>query len=146
MAIEITNTVIDDADAYFANRLESTAWELADDPTKNRALKTASTILNNMSWVGTPTGVDYAFPRYLPNSNVPTTPLKVLQALYEQSLHLLQNPSVLHTEEAVESLVLGPLKLEKIKPVGLVAPLVFRLISDFTAGGSAGGASWWRAN
>lgn len=146
MAIEITDSVIDDADAYFTNRLESSSWTNASEPTKRSSLVTAGTILNSMDWAGSPQGTVYPFPRYLPNSNVATTPIRILQALYELALHLLQNPSVLASEESVDTLVLGPLKMEHIKPVDLIPRIVTRLISDYTLSGSVGGATWWRAN
>ena len=146
MAIEITDSVIDDADAYFTNRLESSSWTNANETTKRSSLVTAGTILNSMDWAGSPQGAVYPFPRYLPNSNVATTPIRILQALYELALHLLQNPSVLASEESVDTLVLGPLKMEHIKPVDLIPRIVTRLISDYTLGGSVGGATWWRAN
>lgn len=42
----------DDADAYFADRLHSEAWDAADDSTQDKALKTATAAIERLRFVG----------------------------------------------------------------------------------------------
>lgn len=148
MAIVIDTQAVADADAYFSTRLGAEPWIAATLEKRTAALTTAAMVLNAMEWAGYPSTSSAAFPRYLPGTSSPVTPLTILWALYEQALHLLINPGVLGEEESVDSLVLGPLQLKEIRSVSLIPKLVQRYIGPYTVsnGSLAGGGTWWRAN
>ena len=155
MAIVVTEQTLLDADAYFLTRLGSEGWTAATAEERMAAITTAARVLNSMTWRGTPLNDQAAFPRYLPTydrlgSLVTTliTPTRVLWALYEQALHLINNKTVLNEEDTVESLVLGPISLDNIETVKLVPKIVQRYIAPYvgSSGSLAGGQTWWRAN
>lgn len=57
---------LEDADAYFEARWDSTAWDAATDPLKEACLRICATIIDNMyEWYGTATDEDQllAWPR-----------------------------------------------------------------------------------
>ena len=140
-----TNTVTA-ADTYFETRLNSTTWSGASGDDKLAALTTASNMLDDITWKGVPYDEDYAFPRYIDGSAEESTPQRVLNALYEQAIHLLKNPSLLFEEETVESRVLGPIQLQKIKKVSPFSSLIYKIAGEYMIGGSGSGGTWWRAN
>lgn len=148
MAIQVTDATVVDADAYFLTRLKNEAWIGSDEATKKAALVTAANILSTLTWMGTPVSIEYAFPRRMVGYAVPVTPTNILWAVYEQAIHLLNNPGILTEEETVESLVLGPVSLQKIEPVRLIPRNVYRLIGPYVSnsGGLSSGNVWWRAN
>ena len=43
---------VEEADAYFEDRLDAAAWTSASDELKGQALVTATAILDNMNWNG----------------------------------------------------------------------------------------------
>lgn len=146
--IAVDSNTVTAADAYFATRLNSSTWTGATSGDKLSALTTASMMMDEISWRGVSVDEVYAFPRYLPGYSAAETPDKVLNALYEQGIHLLKNPSLLFEEETVETLVLGPIQLQKIKRPAAFSSLIYKLAGEFMLGsnGSAGGGVWWRAN
>jgi len=148
MAILVTDSTVDDADAYFATRLNSEAWTSSDDVQRKAALVTAANLFNVMEWDGRPATPYAAFPRFLSGERVARTPPQMLYALYEQAIHLLANPGVLIEEETVSSIVLGPIQLSELTSVDLIPKIVKRYIAPFTSGsGLFGGPPlWWRAN
>lgn len=148
MAIVITQDTIDDADDYFATRLNSVGWTSSDEAGKLAGLTTAANLLNAMEWSGYPASDSAAFPRYLPGSIGAVTPIRILWSLYELAIHLMNNPELMQEEESVETLVVGPIELQNIKSVSLIPTIVKRYISDYvsSSGGLGGGSTWWRAN
>lgn len=146
--IAVDTDTVTAADAYFATRLNSTTWTGASAEDKLSALTTASNMMDDISWKGVPFDEDYSFPAYLAGSGEASTPQKVLNALYEQGIHLLKNPSLLFEEESVETLVLGPIELQKIKKVAPFSALLYRIAGEYMLGsnGASGGGVWWRAN
>lgn len=49
-----------DAETYHANRVDNEAWDAADDPTKEQAIKNATMLLDLLEWKGTKTYEDGA--------------------------------------------------------------------------------------
>lgn len=147
MAIQITAQTVLDADAYFATRLNSAGWTSASEGDQLASLVTASNVLNAMSWRGVALSPLYAFPRYLPDGpRTPVTPTMILWALYEEALHLLNNPGLLVEEDGVETLVVGPVQLQQLTSVDLIPKIVKRYIGPYTDAGGPGNGTWWRAN
>jgi len=144
MALPITDTLTDEADAYFSTRLNSAAWTGSDEETQKAALVTAANLFNAMDWLGRPATSLSAFPRYYQHLRAPITPLQIKWALFEQAIHLLANPGLLIEEDSVESIVLGPVELTTLVSVELIPKIVKRYISNYT--GSNVSAGWWRAN
>jgi hypothetical protein len=146
-------TVVE-ADAYFANRLDSDLWDETDDTDKAKALVTATGILDEKAWVGTIVDSEQslAFPRTgwykdpkqgmvveLPED----VPQRILKATYELAYHLLNNEGLQDSTGSVTDIEVGPIKLKNIKNVEKNSPAVYRLISPLLANG---GRAWWRAN
>jgi len=148
MAILVTDSTVDDADAYFATRLNSEAWTSSDDVQRKAGLVTAANLFNTMEWNGRPATPYAAFPRFLEGERIARTPTQMLYALYEEAIHLIANPGLLIEEESVETLVLGPIQLVNLTTVELIPKIVRRYIAPFTAGSGqyGGGPLWWRAN
>jgi len=148
MAVVVTDSTVDDADAYFSTRLNSVVWTGSGEADKVASLTTAANILNSMEWMGRPVSSLAAFPRYLEGYRGPVIPQRILWALYELAIHLLANPSLLIQEESVESLVIGPVQLQTLQPVELLPKIVKVYIGPYTqsSGAYGGGPIWWRAN
>jgi len=72
MAVTETTSLVtsEEAEAYFAGRLHSDAWDSADEPTKGKALITATRQINALAFDGTKADPSqpHAFPRkfYVP--------------------------------------------------------------------------------
>jgi len=148
MAILVTDSTVDDADAYFATRLNSEVWTGSDDAQRKAGLVTAANLLNTMEWNGRPATIYAAFPRFLEGERIARTPTQMLYALYEEAIHLMANPGLMIEEDGVESIVLGPIELTKLYSPELIPKIVRRYIAPYTAGsGLFGGPPlWWRAN
>lgn len=150
LAIVVNTDTVTAADAYFNLRFNTTEWDDADANDRLIALTTASRVLYSVGWRGTPASVDVAFPRHIPGdpyyrADVARTPEQVLQAVYEQALHILKNKDIFAEEGSVESLSIGPLDFENIKETPQIPKIVWRMIGEY-ANGASGGGSWWRAN
>jgi hypothetical protein len=146
---------VSEANAYFLSRLGSEVWESAADPEKERALMTASRILDDMPWIGTALDLTQAmaFPRigqyfdsklgdykYFDS----TVPDRVVQAAYELSLHLLTNKDSLSSSTTVKDIKLGDISISSIRTPGAGSNKVRKLLKPLLTG--SGGNSWWRAN
>jgi hypothetical protein len=149
--IKGTNSYVDvsEADAYFSTRLGSGAWAAADESDKEAALVTATMLLDQIEWLGIPISYSQplAFPRSIPDV-YETTPTRFLFAVYEQALHLINNPELMDETGGVESLTVGPISLTNIKNARLIPLAVERYISLYTlsSGGLGVAGAWWRAN
>jgi len=145
--IAVDGDTVTAADAYFETRLNSSTWSGATELEKSQALTTASNMLDDIAWKGVPFDTDYSFPAYILGSAA-ETPQKVFNAVYEQAIHLLKIPALLFEEETVETLVLGPIQLQKIKKIPPFSALIYRIAGEFMLGsnGASGGGVWWRAN
>lgn len=147
-------TVVE-ADAYFADRLDVTAWTAADATQKAQSLVTATSILDEMSWTGTALSEEQplAFPRsggyfdprlgaYITFSD--TAPTRVNTATMELAYHLLNNDGMQDDTGSVKGLKIGSIALDSILPANLVPASVKRLIKPMLV--NAGASTWFRSN
>jgi len=83
---------VTEAQAYFDDRLNSEAWELATDVDKLKALKTATSKINNLRFAGKPAvdGQGNEFPRY----GQTIVPISIQEATCELALVLLNEVDV----------------------------------------------------
>lgn len=146
------NTV--EADFYFEDRLDATAWTSASEAVKEQALVTATANLDNMTWTGVAVSEtqNLAFPRigsyFDPKFGTTITftsevPQRIKVATYELALHLMSNDDVLSTSDTVRSLHIGTIKLIDIKSPS-VPSVVKKQINPMLT--NSGANLWWRAN
>lgn len=146
---------VDEAVAYFADRLDVAAWTEALAPQQAQALVTATSILDDQHWMGTaiseaqplafPRCGSYFDPRLGVNITVDNaTPDRITKATYELAHHLLGNDGLLDDTGSVLSLQVGSVNLDKIIKPNLIPANVKRLIKPLLI--NAGSSAWWRAN
>jgi len=144
-----------EADAYFTDRLDVVAWTSATVDQKPQALVTATSILEDMPWVGITISElqPLAFPRvgtyYDPRlgRNVTfdsITPNRIILASYELAHHLLNNDGLLDDTGCASELSISSISLGSIRPTNLIPANVKRLIRPLLV--NAGSSNWWRAN
>jgi hypothetical protein len=154
---------LDEAESYFAERIDTDAWDTATAPDKEKALITATMLIDDkfifigavslatqpLSWPRM--GVAYRDPQRgtyeQPDSQ--TVPYRVSRSVLEQALHLLLNEGILDTQpQTFEKIRIGSIQLEDsasdYKPAELVAPIVNTLLLPLLV--SNGSSMWWRAN
>jgi hypothetical protein len=151
-----TNSYSDvaEADAYFADRLDSSKWLEANNSTKEKALVTATMLLDNLSWVGIAVSESQtlAFPRqgayYDPKLGREVTlegiPQRVLRATHELALHLLNNPSILDSQTVIKDIAVGTIKLTHIQQASKMPFSIKQPLNCMIEGG--GFRIWWKAN
>ena len=146
---------LEEAEAYFENRLDVAAWVDAPETEKHKALTTATNVLEGIDWIGSVISDEQtlAFPRYgtyldprlgkaiSMNAIVPN---RIVKAQLELAYHLLNNDGLLDNTGSVKNLTLGPLDLQNIRAPSKVPSAVKSLIRPLEL--SRGANSWWRAN
>ena len=161
-----TNSYISVADAntYFLSRVGSDNWDSANIDAKEAALVTATAMIDNQAWIGSAvsSSQDLAWPRdnatyndYRLGHTITiannVTPQEVLDAVCEQALHLLDNPTLLKgLSQTFESVSVGPISISDSNNDVYRQPttsyratnLIRNLIS--TSGKEGMGATWWR--
>jgi hypothetical protein len=152
-----TNSYVDlaEAVAYFADRLDATAWDSADVMRRMRSLVTATSILERLSWTGAAVdrGQPLAFPRlgtyFDPrigdDVTLSGTPRRVTMATFELALHLLNNEGVQDEQTRVHTLGVGSVQMAGLGQMSLIPTTVYDLVRPLLVGG-ASGRTWWRAN
>jgi hypothetical protein len=144
-----------EADAYFADRLDTAAWDDTTPEQKGMALVTATMVLDELEWTGVAISVDQslAFPRngsyFDPKFGVcilldEELPKRIEIATYELAYHLLNNDGLLDDTGLVESLQVGPVNLTKVQAAQRIPAVVKRQINPLLR--NRGANSWWRAN
>lgn len=146
---------VDEASAYFADRLDVAAWDAAGAEERAKALVTATSVLDDQTWVGSAVSATQplAFPRtesyfdprlgsYVDLTTV--TPDRLLKAVYEQAYHLLNNDGLLDDTGSVTTLSVSAINLSEMKAPNLIPGVVKRMIKPMLVNGGAAG--WWRAN
>lgn len=146
---------VEEADVYFADRLDVAAWLDAPLPQKSQSLVTATSVLDELHWVGQAVSSTQllAFPRvggfYDPKAgrqlqlgNV--VPPRITKATLELAYHLLNNDGILDDTGTVENLNVGSINLSKIRNPNLMPKTVKQLINPLLLSG--GSTNWWRAN
>jgi hypothetical protein len=146
---------VDEAEIYFLDRLDVVAWTSAPIEQRSQALVTATSMLDELQWVGTaisdsqslafPRSGQYFDPRlgttvYLDN-NVPN---RVINATYEQAYHLLNNDGLLDEIGVVKDLSVSSIKLENIRLPSRISASAKRLLKPLMINNSSN--LWWRAN
>lgn len=147
---------VEEADAYFADRLDVAAWTDADAGQKARALVTATSVLDEQHWTGSAISESQplAFPRvggyYDPRLGSFTelyatvVPNRIIFATFELAYHLLNNDGLLDNSGSVTSLSVSSINLSTIIAPDRISQTVRRLITPMLVGGGSQG--WWRAN
>jgi hypothetical protein len=148
---------VEEADAYFADRLDVVAWTDASETQKAQSLVTATSILDELNWTGYAVSEDQllAFPRYGdyfdPKLGMTVTlgdevPQRIIKSTYELAYHLLNNDGLLDDTGGVTDIEVGPIKLKNVKSVSMIPGVVYNMIRPLRSIGGAGSRTVWRAN
>lgn len=143
-----------EADAYFADRMDVAAWELANEVEKAKSLVTATTLLDNIDWRGVAYSPQQslAFPRRISffdpkvGANVSfdsEVPPRLTKAVFEMAYHLLNNDGLLDDTSTVVDVKVGPVTLNKIRVPPTIPGVVVPIIAPMRI---PNGLVWWRAN
>lgn len=147
---------VEEATAYFTDRLDATGWSSADAIRKWQSLVTATRMLDNLNWAGrvTDTEQPLAFPRVADyfDPRVGSTvsldgavvPSRVVNATFEQALHLLNNTGLLEDTGSVLGMDVAGIGLNSIKAAAKYPSPVMSLVRPLLV--SSGANMWWRAN
>jgi hypothetical protein len=144
-----------EADSYFENRIDVAAWTSASNVQKSQALITATSLLDELKWVGYASvdGQPLAFPRfgsyYDPKTGKDVTlgntvPERIIKATYELAYHLLNNDGLLDDTGTVTDLSVGQISLNIKSLPNKIPGFVRNLVRPLLEGG--GRSIWWRAN
>jgi len=145
---------VDEADAYFSDRLDVSAWVTADATSKAQALVTATKLLEDVLWTGIavsesqslafPRVGEYFDPRVGSMVSLSGIPKRVTESTYELAHHLLTNDGMLDDIGIVDSITIGPITISKsIKP-NTFPKIVKNFIRPLQL--NRGASPWWRAN
>jgi hypothetical protein len=145
---------VEEAELYFADRLDVAAWTDADAAQKAQALVTATSILDEQRWVSCAISESQslAFPRegtYYDERmgldvELSPVPKRIVNATFELSYHLLNNDGILDDTGSVRSLNVSSINLSEIVRPNLIPGVVRRLIKPLLE--NSGSRGWWRAN
>jgi len=140
------SSALEKADAYFADRTDAEAWNNAAEVAREAALLSGTSVIDRMTYLGVVVSVEqkmafpragaYFDPRLGARVSYPTlgAPLRVIEASYEMSLHLLNNKGVLLDTGSLSKLEIGPITLEGAKGVQRIPVVVRQLLAPITAG------------
>lgn len=147
---------VEEAEAFFADKLDVAAWVEASDIQKAQALITATQQLDNLDWIGQVVDPQQslAFPRigtYFDRKlgltqEMNPTPQRVIIACYELAYHLLNNDGLLDSTGSVKSITVGPISIQNIVESSKIPSVARSYIKDLLSTGGAGRGIWWRAN
>jgi hypothetical protein len=147
---------VEEADLYFADRLDTAAWIAASPTEKGQALVTATSLLDNMTWTGSAVSEtqNLAFPRvceyFDPKvggviySNGAAVPQRIISAVYELAYHLINNDGVLDDTGSVRSISVSTITLTDVQAASKIPFVVKSCIKPLLV--NAGTNPWWRAN
>lgn len=152
------------ADSYFSDRIQSSSWSTASDTTKDAALITASSMIDNeYQFIGQAISASQglAWPRggawyHEPktgrqvDTNWQPVPWRVAVAVQELAEHLIRNTLLLADgEQTFERIKVGSIELEDKSPDYKSQPRfpanVRSLLTPLLIIGSTSN-TWWRAN
>ena len=152
-----------EAEAYFAERIDTEAWDTATAPDKEKALITATRLIDDKyEFVGMVAATEQplSWPRMgvayrdgqrgtweQPGATV--VPSRVTRATLEQAIHLLLNENLLDSSnQTFEKIQIGSIKLEDsasdFKAAPIMASMVATLLKPLLVSG--GSNMWWRSN
>lgn len=145
---------VNEADAYFETRMDVAAWNTAKDDDKESALVTATSMLDDLNWVGVvesdsqslafPRTGSYFDPRKGYEVDFSGVPSRIVRATCEMAYHLLNNDGLLDNTGSVFDLQVGSIKLNKIRSPHDIPSHVDRIINPMLV--NRGANLWWRAN
>jgi hypothetical protein len=147
---------VSEADAYFADRINASAWTDANNAVKSQALITATQLLDELSWVGTAISdaQQLAWPRvgsYFDNKigvelylDGTTIPKNILTATMEEAYHLITNSSILDETGASSAVSISGISLTSIVLPSIISGNVKRLIRPLRENGNS--RVWFRSN
>jgi hypothetical protein len=158
---------LDEANLYFADRVNVAAWSEADDGTKAQALITAAQQLNLTRWIGViaDKSQSLAFPRIgsyfepLYNEIVKldgtAVPKRITTANMEYAYHMLNNDGLLDASGSPDRIKVDVIELEGLQSGAAAVPALSSTVSGLidplryengmaTSGRPPG--AWWRAN
>jgi len=145
---------LNEADSYFDDRLDASAWDDASAFNREQALVTATNMLEDKEWLGVSvSGTQVlAFPRsgsftdpsrgyrqvftndysFVATDEVDTTlnrDIRLLRkACFELAYHLLNNEGLTDGTGTVESLKVGPIELTEVKNASTTSSTVNKVI------------------
>lgn len=142
---------LNSANTYFADRIDSGIWSNTPDLEKEKALVTATALLDDMSWRGVAIGEttfpregDYFEPRLGKTVNFTSeTPSRVHNATCELAYHLLANDELIAETGGVGKLEISGIKLEGISNAPLIPSSVRKLLKPLLL---TNARTVWRAN
>lgn len=147
---------LDEANSYFADRLDVAAWETASNTQKDQSLVTATQILETMDWTGVavsdsqslafPRSGTYFDPRLGYDASLTSVAVtkRVNSATFELAYHLLNNDGLLDDTGGVDKLTVGKIDLTTIRRPDTLPSVVRNLIRPLLV--NSGSNTWWRAN
>jgi hypothetical protein len=148
---ETANTfgTLEEADAYFASRVDATDWAAAGEEARKAALVSAATRLTECRFAGRRTYEDQAlaFPRSCLNDEdgfavgVDTIPARVKRGQFEQAFTMLTSPGSLEPTglEQFTSLKAGAIELEMVPRApapGALSEAARRALEPFLVSGT----------
>jgi hypothetical protein len=147
-------STVEEADSYFEDRLDASAWVNADEDLKSQALVTATSILDNRNWIGRAISQDQllAFPRsgnyFDPktgyNINLSSeVPRRIIKACQELAYHLMNNDGLLDETDSIENITVSTINLTNIQKANLIPSAVKNLIRPLESNSNY---AWWRYN
>ncbi len=144
-----------EADAYFADRLDASAWVAANANTKAKALVTATSNLDLMSWAGTVLNetqalafprLGYFFdPRLGTNTEFPSTvPTRIITATCELANYYLNNEGVTLNPLATSTIKVGTIEISGARVPSSIPLSINRIVRPMLV--NSGSSMWWRSN
>jgi hypothetical protein len=147
---------VEEANAYFSDRLDVAAWSESNDPERSKALITATQILDSLEWAGVavsdsqslafPREGSYFDPRLGSDISLSSTKAvtRINTATFELAYHLLNNDGLLDQTGDVTDLQIGSIQLSKVRRPSTLPMHVKTTIKPLLV--NRGSNAWWRAN
>ncbi len=143
-----------EADAYFEDRIDVSAWSTADATSKAQSLVTATKLLEDVLWTGTaisesqnlafPRAGEYFDPRIGTLVTLSGVPKRITEATYELAHHLLTNDGLLDDIGTVDSISIGSINISHSVKPNKFPHIVKTFIKPLQL--NRGASPWWRAN
>jgi len=147
---------LEEAETYFADRLDAAAWIEADATAHAQALVTATAYFDTMAWRGVitdleqplsfPRSGDYYDAKYGTSIILSGIPARISKATFELAYHLLNNDGLLDVTGEVENFELGSIVMENIRSPEKLPHIVRALVDPLRDRVTSGTRMVWRAN
>lgn len=146
---------VEEAIAYFDDRLDVAAWTSASEDQRRQSLITATAVLDDLEWAGVavsdsqslafPRSGNYFDPKMGTIVELPATIPKTIQrATFEVAYHLLNNDGLLDDTGTVKEINIGTITLSDLRNASRIPNHVTRMIRPLL--NNRGANNWWRAN